>query len=368
MVASIKDLENKFILSSSTIMHSQQLFNLPTVLPPMYTGMDILSGKIPDNYNEIQGRTISPQPYSSRASSMSSTKSLVNYHMRIECNNDDIKINNNSKGFELFCKTAQEQTIHISMVADPSNNILNKYVTIKCPTMSLPYVQSVYSILGSLYSDGTAINIQLSYDPNTPIEPELWSGSFHPISLHRSIKHIASDAKNIKDLLNFIAEYITNKQVDSSKVNNLEDFIGISKAVWNFISTVYEANWNVLHMDNNSISLRRKITAKFTPKTQLMIAKNNKAFSKLSLVSIEKIPPPIFTKSQKEVNLISKFLKSNKLVNTNTQPSKSYTQALKQNISMSEVIKIKVFPSIGAKKIDQINNIIKGTPKTRPRI
>ena len=122
-------------------------------------------------------------------------------------------------------------------------------------------------------------------------------------------------------------------------------------------------------MNNNSISLRRKITAKFTPKTQPVIAKNNKAFSKLSLVSIEKIPPLISTKSQKEVNLISKFLKNNKSVNTNTQPSKSYTQALKQNISMSEVIKIKeVFPSIGAKKIDQINNIVKGTPKTRPRV
>ena len=174
--------------------------------------MDILSGKIPDNYNEIQDRTISPQPYSSRTSSMSSTKSLVNYHIRMECNNDNIKMNNNSKGFRLFCETAQEQTIHISIVANPSNNMLNKYITTKCPTMSLPYVQSIYSILGSLYSDGTVINIQLSYDPNTPIKPELWSGSFYPISLHRSIKHIASDAKNIKDLLNFIAEYITNQR------------------------------------------------------------------------------------------------------------------------------------------------------------
>jgi len=36
---------------------------------------------------------------------------------------------------------------------------------------------------------------------------------------------------------------------------------------------------------------------------------------------------------------------------------------------MSEVIKIKeAFSFIGAKKIDQINNIIKGTPKTKPHI
>jgi len=45
--------------------------------------------------------------------------------------------------------------------------------------------------------------------------------------------------------------------------------------------------------------------------------------------SIEKIPPPIPAKSQKEVNLISKFFKSNKLANVNTQPPKSYSQPSK---------------------------------------
>ena len=223
------------------------------------------------------------------------------------------------------------------------------------------------STSGSPHSNGTVINIQLPYNPNAPMEPELWSGSFYPISLHGSIKHIASYAKNIKDLLNFMAKYIMNKQVNSLKVNNLEDFISIGKVVWNFISTVYKANWDVLHVNNNSTLLRRKIAAKFIPKTQPTMAKNNNVFSKLFSASIEKIPPPIPAKSQKEVNLISKFFKSNKPANTNTQPPKSYIQALKLNISTSEVIKIKeAFPSIGVKKIDQINNIIKGTPKTKP--
>ena len=157
--------------------------------------MDILSGKIPDNYNEIQDRTISPQPHSSRASSMSSTKSLVNYHVRMECNNNDIEMNDDSEGFGLSYETTQEQALHISMVADPSNNTLNKCVTTKCPTMSPPYVQSAHSTLGSPHGNSTVINIQLLYNLNAPTEPELWSGSFHPISLHRSIKYIASDAK-----------------------------------------------------------------------------------------------------------------------------------------------------------------------------
>jgi len=100
-----------------------------------------------------------------------------------------------------------------------------------------------------------------------------------------------------------------------------------------------------------------------------MIAKNIKVINTSSPASIDKIPPPIPAKSQKEVNLISKFFKSNKLANVNTQSSKSYSQTSKQNISMSKVIKIKeIFSSIGAKKIDQINNIVKDTPKTKPCI
>ena len=60
------------------------------------------------------------------------------------------------------------------------------------------------------------------------------------------MKYITSDAKNIKDSLNFIARYIANKQVNSSKANDLEDFNNIGEFIWNFISLVYHANWDVL--------------------------------------------------------------------------------------------------------------------------
>ena len=44
-------------------------------------------------------------------------------------------------------------------------------------------------------------------------------------------------------------------------------------------------------------------------------------------------------------------------------------QASKQDISISEVIKIKEnFPALDAKKIDQIHNIINGNPKAKPHI
>jgi len=58
-----------------------------------------------------------------------------------------------------YNKTIQEQAIHVSMAADLSNNMLNKHVTIECLTMSLSYVQTAHSILGSPRGNDIAINI-----------------------------------------------------------------------------------------------------------------------------------------------------------------------------------------------------------------
>ena len=114
--------------------------------------------------------------------------------------------------------------------------------------------------------ESTFFNIPLPYDTDTPADPEIWGGNFHLVSFHGSIEYLASDVKNIKDSLKFMTKYITNKKIDSSKANSFEDFKGIGEAVWNFISSVYEANWDVLSTNNNSTLLRRKITSKFIPR------------------------------------------------------------------------------------------------------
>ena len=75
------------------------------------------------------------------------------------------------------------------------------------------------------------INILLSYNPNISTNPEIWGGNFHPIFLHNLIEYLGSDVKSIKDSLRFITKYITNKQIESSKTNNLENFKGIGKTV-----------------------------------------------------------------------------------------------------------------------------------------
>jgi len=113
---------------------------------------------------------------------------------------------------------------------------LAQHVPENNPTLPPPQGSTAQS------DENTFINIQLPYDPDAPTDPEIWNSGFHPISLHRSIEHIASDAKNIKDSLKFMAKYISNKQIKPAKANDLTDFNGIGDAVWNFISSVYKSN------------------------------------------------------------------------------------------------------------------------------
>jgi len=166
-----------------------------------------------------------------------------------------------------------------------------------------------------------------------------------------------------------MAKYIASKQLEPLKANNVMDFVGIGDAVWNFISSVYKSNWDALYTDNKSNTLRRKIAAKFTPKTQMAPKKPTKETSKSTPASIEKIPPLIPAKSQKEINVISKYFKNKQMEITNPGNSKLYAQAFKQSTSTLDVIKIKnMFLSIGAKKIDQINEIVKESPKPKHQI
>ena len=205
------------------------------------------------------------------------------------------------------------------------------------------------------------INIQIPYDTQAPTEPELWSGSFHPISLHGSIEHFASDAENIKVTLNFLAKYIKNKQVNGSMVNELNNFNGMDDAIWKFISSVYEARWDSLYTDQKSNTLRAKISSKFTLRTTLSNNCNKKNIAKPALVTINKVPlpPPLLAKTKKKVNIISKYfhfkkpMVENKDQGKNNSYGKSYAQASKPSINTLEVLKIKeTFPSLSAKKID----------------
>ena len=291
--------------------------------------MDIFAGFSPNNYNKMRGRTLSTKEQTSRDFSISLTKLSIVYHEKMERNNAmNINIDMNNNSLALSYETFQEKAIRVSKAANTQTNMMSQYGNPNVSNLNLQHVldnqmaPNPTGVQTTHHTDDTVINIQLPYDPSAHTEPKLWDGSFHPILLHGSIEHLALDS-NIKDSLNFITKYISNKQVDSSKSNNFEDFHGMGEAVWNFISSVYQANWDSLYADKQSNSLRKKIAAKFTLKIQPATNKN-KIIDKPTLVNVERIPPPISVKSQKKVNQISKYFKNIKPANNTKQPQKSY--------------------------------------------
>jgi len=339
----------------------------------------------PANNVEVRGRTSSIEKNLSRDLSMSSTCSSVIYHEKMANNGMVIDSNPSVKSPAPSHRTEQEKVLRLRKATETMNNM--RPPNGNNETSSIQVEHAGYAIqnepqlqpYGAAFcnEDENIINIQLPYNPNTPTEPDLWSGNFHPISLHSSIEQIASDTKSIKDSLKSMAKYITNKKVNPKNANELKDFDGIGDSVWNFISAIYQSGWDSFYTDNKSKTLREKISAKFTPRIVSTTAqKTNKDTPKSVPISIDKVPPPppLPAKSAKEVNVISKYFQnkksSNENKNKNTPNStKSYAQASKSPANTVEVLKIKeVFPTLNTKKIDQVNNIVKGISRLKPKI
>ena len=174
-----------------------------------------------------------------------------------------------------------------------------------------------------------------------------------------------------------MARYINNKKVEASKVNDLLDFDGLGDSIWNFISSIYNSNCNALYTNNKSNNLRSKISSKFTPRILPTNNRSNKEVSKPVPISIEKVPPllSLLAKSKREVNVISKYFQNSKSLgkakktNEIKKPSVLYAQATKPLVNTLEILKIKeAFLALNTKKIDQVNNIIKGNPKLKLHI
>ena len=370
MVAPIGKSANKFSFSPTNFSISTMAFNTKSPLPAMSItndiGMDIQIGQVLSNNSEVRGRIPVSSVNISRESLIASSGWATSYYDRMDIDidsNPNIE-DLNTQWLELSLKTEQEKALRIGMAANHQETTKPLNINNEAPPSHVHHKNNV-------------INIQLPYDPQAPTKPELWSGSFHPISLYGSIKHLASDSKNIKVTLNFLDKYIQNKKANGAKVNDLNDHDGMGDAIWNFISAVYAARWDALFTDQKTNTLRNKISSKFTPRTSPTSDTNKKEIPKSTPVTINKaLPlPPLPAKSKKEINVISKYFQPMKsLVENNAQESKvnsgkSYAQASKPSFNTSEVLKIKeTFPSLNVEKINQVNSIVNGQNKLKPHI
>jgi len=339
---------------------------LPTVSSSNHMRMDSSKGQTPAIDLEVRGRTSSSATNISREPSMASSGRSTPYHDRMDdqmdCNSEP-----EDKTPGLSYETEQEKAFHFNRALETTGNTRpqggSNEATHLIPQRALNENQNIRPphVEGPQGDSNDIIDIQLPYDPNAPTELDLWSGNFHLISLHSSIGQIASDIKSIKDSLNFMARHIKNKKVEASKANDLSDFDSLGDSIWNFISSIYNSNWDALYTDNKSNTLRSKILSKFTLRISPTNNRSNKEVSKPVLILIEKVPPlpPLPAKSKREVNVISKYFLNSKSsdeakkTNEIKKSSVSYAQTTKPSANTSKVLKIKeAFPALNAKKID----------------
>ena len=223
-------------------------------------GMDIPTGQVPAIELKVRGRnSISPVNLS-RESLMASSGRSTPYHERM---NIDMDPTSEELNLELSYETEQEKALWVSMAANQQETMRPLSVHNEAPPTHAHHEEEV-------------INIQLPYNLHAPTKLELWSGSFHPISLHGSIEHFASDSKNIKVSLNFLAKYIRNKQVNNGKVNDLGDFDGMGDAIWNFILLSMRLNVTLCTLIKNLTHLGQKSLRNLTQDQSLPITATRK--------------------------------------------------------------------------------------------
>jgi len=176
------------------------------------------------------------------------------------------------------------------------------------------------------------LNIQLNYNPNQALDPDSWDSNFHTVLLYGAMEHMPSDMLNFKESLSRMYKYMLGKAIKSNGANDVEDLNGMGKALWEFISAIYDSHWDNLFMDNNKTTFRNKVKSQFSPQvSKPKVSLKGKEMVKPTFVS--SLLPPIPAKSQKEVNKISKYFKKN----TKASPSKSYMQASSSTKSTSSI-------------------------------
>ena len=142
---------------------------------------------------------------------------------------------------QLEYKTQRSQQGSTSKAAKTTTAIYQQHVINEILALSHPTRNNV-------------VNIQLSYDINQALEPESWDGDFQTIFLHRSMKHLVSDIKNIKNSLSRMQKYILDKSINNDKANKVQNLKSVGKVAWDFILAIYEAHWNSLIIDETNIS------------------------------------------------------------------------------------------------------------------
>jgi len=153
-------------------------------------------------------------------------------------------------------------------------------------------------------------------------------------------------------LLLRIAAFIKQHKLEGKSKKDIPRTAEFGFAMWEFISSIYEAGWDKLPANNDHKSLC--ISTQFNNNKSSNSTKNQsqKTAPKGKQANISKVPPPIPPHPSK---IFMKNLASSSTRNPLKKPS--YAQASKGDID--EIIRIKkAFPKLLANKVSEIHKML----------
>jgi len=189
-----------------------------------------------------------------RSPSISSSKSDKEYYVCVKRDSnrmdedDPVSPIGNSQDEYMTQERKKDQ---VSKAADNTDNMCHQHVSNEDLASNLP-------------SGNNMFNIQLNYNINQALDPKSWDGEFCAVFLHGFIEHLTSDVKNIKESLYRMGNCIKDKSVNTNP-NDVKNLDSVGKAVWEFLSVVYDSHWDGLYVDDSKTSFRNKVKSKFNP-------------------------------------------------------------------------------------------------------
>ena len=223
--------------------------------------------------DEVRGCFLNASIHRPRSPLMSSSKCDKEYHICVQKeskkmvkDDNDIEPANSMNSIRLEYTTQKGQNNQDSKAANISLNIRQQYAPTVEPALNSPPGENVF-------------DVQLNYDLDQTLDSESWDGNFYTVSLHKSMKYIVSNVLGIKNSLLRIKKYISGKSINGNKANNFKDLSGMGKAIWKFISLVYNLHWDMLFVNKNNMTLRNKVKSKSLKlQTKVMLHLNQPLF------------------------------------------------------------------------------------------
>ena len=186
---------------------------------------------IGNSFNSKRGRSLLLSIHKLRSPLISLSECSEEYHVcvkRMSNRMDEDEPIRTINSIKLEYTSQERQKDQVSMATDTTRNTMHQCVS------NIDWVSEPTP-------DNNVFNVNLNYDIDQALDPEEWDGKFHATSLHRAMKHVASDVKNIKDSLYRISKYIRGKTINNNP-NNYKDLEGVGKELWEFLSSIYESH------------------------------------------------------------------------------------------------------------------------------